>query len=205
MDTASIMDNIVAPPPGFNTTFQEVAQTVTNPVSVKEKIQPFLTFLNILSVLFIAVIAYTFIRLLEIRRKEHHHLEHEIEEYAHHQREREQKAWDRGAGPKNEKWESVLQHLFSHSAGDWKLAILEADVMLEGLMNYLGVPGADLGEKLKNADKEKFQNIGLAWEVHVIRNKIAHEGSDFEISQYEAKRVIALYEQIFREFGYLEI
>jgi len=60
-----------------------------------------------------------------------------------------------------------------------------------------------LGEKLKGATQDKFRNLTTAWEVHTVRNRIAHEGLAYEISQHEAKRVIALYEKIFREFGYI--
>lgn len=174
-------------------------------VSTSSTVSSLKILLFILVVFFLFIIAYCFVRMLEIRAREKKHLEHEIREYAHKQAEREKKLWARGEGPKNEKWENVLQHLFSQNPGDWKLAIIEADIMLEGLMDYLGVPGENLGEKLKNADKEKFQNISSAWEAHIVRNRIAHEGSEFELSQHEAKRLIALYEQIFREFGYLEI
>ena len=40
-------------------------------------------FLFAYAVFFIIIIFYSIIRLLEIRKKEHAHLEHEIEEYAH--------------------------------------------------------------------------------------------------------------------------
>ena len=39
---------------------------------------------------FITIIFYSFVRMLEIRRKKKH-LQHEIEEYAHHQTEKEKK------------------------------------------------------------------------------------------------------------------
>jgi hypothetical protein len=45
--------------------------------------------LAVLSIFFIFVITYTFVRLLEIRKKEHEHLHHEIEEYAHKHAEME--------------------------------------------------------------------------------------------------------------------
>ena len=61
----------------------------------------------------------------------------------------------------------------------------------------------NLGEKLKSANQDTFRSLSAAWEVHIIRNKIAHEGQEFELSQHEAKRVITLYEQIFREFGFI--
>ena len=58
-------------------------------------------------------------------------------------------------------------------------------------------------EKLKMANQDNFPSLTNAWEVHTIRNKIAHEGLSFELSQHEAKRIIALYEQIFRQYGFI--
>ena len=163
----------------------------------------FYIFLAVISALFLTLMAYCFVRLLEIRKKEHEHLHHEILEYAHHHAEAEKETAKKNNMSDNEKWGNVLQYVFSGNPGDWKLAIIEADSMLDSLMDHLGIKGENLGEKLKNADKDKFRSISIAWEVHIIRNKIAHESGEFELSQHEAKRVIALYEQIFREFGYI--
>lgn len=156
------------------------------------------------SMFFIFVIVYTFVRLLEIRKKEHEHLHHEVLEFAHKHKEEEMKKWERGGGAfLNKRWDVVLKYLFSDSPGDWKLSIIEADSMLDGLLDQLGFNGDNLGEKLKSANQDTFRSLSSAWEVHLIRNKIAHEGEQFGLSQHEAKRVIALYEQIFREFGYI--
>ena len=73
--------------------------------------------------------------------------------------------------------------------------------MLDDLMGQLGFQGENLGDKLKVANQNKFPNLTVAWEVHTIRNRIAHEGLAFELSQHEAKRVIALYEQIFQNMA----
>lgn len=159
--------------------------------------------LAIFSIFFLSIIAYSAVRLLEIRAKEKKHLAHEIAEYAHHQAEREKKLWGGEGEQRNPRWVKILQYLFSVNESDWKLAIIEADSMLETLMGELGFKGETLGDKLKSADRDKFRNLTTAWEVHAIRNRIAHEGSAFPISQHEAKRVVALYEQIFREFGYI--
>ncbi len=156
-----------------------------------------------LAIFFLALIAYTSIRILEIRHKEHKHLEHEIEEYAHHQAERERKKSISEEISKNPRWIKTLNYLFSQHASDWKLAVIEADAMLDSLLIQLGFKGDNIGDKLKSATQDKFHNLTSAWEVHTIRNKIAHEGASFHLSQHEAKRVIALYEQIFREFGYI--
>jgi len=104
---------------------------------------------------------------------------------------------------KNQNWIKTLSYLFSQHQSDWKLAIIEADAMLEALMNQLGFKGETLGDKLKSADQTKFKSLTSAWEVHTIRNRIAHEGASFQLSQHEAKRVIAIYEGIFREYGFI--
>ncbi|HEV7702086.1 MAG TPA: hypothetical protein VGO63_01425 [Candidatus Paceibacterota bacterium] len=159
--------------------------------------------LFILTTFFICLMAYCAVRMFEIRKKEHKHLEEEIAEYAHHRAERERAAQASGDVSDNPRWMKTLTYLLSSSSSDWKLAIIEADAMLDELMDQLGFRGETLGEKLKSADQEKFRNLTIAWEVHVIRNRIAHEGLAYEISQYEAKRVIALYEQIFRGYGFI--
>lgn len=157
-----------------------------------------------LAIFFLAIIFYCAVRMFEIRKKEHHHLEKEIEEYAHHQREREKQAQHGEQISKNPRWIKTIDYLFSQHENDWKLAIIEADSMLESLMKDLGFQGSTLGEKLKSAAGQgNFRNLDAAWEVHTIRNRIAHEGATFELSNHEAKRAIALYEQIFRDYGYI--
>lgn len=152
---------------------------------------------------FLTIICYTIVRMFEIRAKEHKHVHHEIHEYAHNKAEQEERLREQVGGSKNEHWSKVLSYIFSQHGSDWKLAIIEADSMLEGLMDQLGYRGENLGEKLKMANQENFPNLTTAWEVHTIRNRIAHEGLAFELSQHEAKRVIALYEQIFHDYGFI--
>ena len=159
--------------------------------------------LLILAFFFITMISYCTVRLFEIRKKEHNHLHHEIEEYAEHQAERERKSQEGDAVSNNPRWLQTLSYLFSQHASDWKLAIIEADSMLEELLDQLGFRGENLGDKLKSATQDNFKNLTSAWEVHTIRNRIAHEGVAFELSQHEAKRVIAIYEQIFRNYGFI--
>jgi len=158
--------------------------------------------LSVFAIFFIFIIIYSAIRIFEFRKKEHLHLHHEIAEYAHNQSLKEKELRKVGIF-KNEKWKKVLDYLFSTNENDWKLAVIEADLMLFNLLTQLGFKGETLGDKLKSADRDNFRSLSSAWEVHNIRNKIAHEGSSFELSLHEAKRIIALYEQIFVEFGYI--
>lgn len=103
----------------------------------------------------------------------------------------------------NKKWNKVLEYLESQNMSDWKLAILEADILLEQMIDKMGYPGNTLGEKLKNIEKSDFSTIDKAWEAHKIRNTIAHEGAKFLITQEEARRTIGLFESVFKEFRYI--
>lgn len=100
----------------------------------------------------------------------------------------------------NQKWQLVEKHINSEQEGDWKLGILEADIILGEMLDTMALPGESIGEKLKAVEKSDFDTIEQAWEAHKIRNAIAHEGSDFLITQREAKRIIGLYKQVFDEF-----
>lgn len=100
----------------------------------------------------------------------------------------------------NKKWALVQEHINSDDPNKWKLAILEADIILSDLLDTLHLPGESIGEKLKAVEVSDFTNIENAWEGHKIRNAIAHQGSDFLINQREAKRVIGLYQTVFEEF-----
>lgn len=161
------------------------------------------TILFFFATFFLIIICYAAVRMFEIRAKEKKHLHQEIQKYAHNKAEYEKRLREEVGGSKNERWSKTLTYLFSQHASDWKLAIIEADSMLEDLMGQMGFQGENLGERLRMANQENFSNLTIAWEVHNIRNRIAHEGLAFELSQHEAKRVIALYERIFHEYGFI--
>lgn len=103
----------------------------------------------------------------------------------------------------NSRWAKILEHVKSPNPSDWRLAIIEADTILDELMKGRGVEGENLGERLKNSSPNTFLNLDYAWEAHKVRNRIAHEGSQFVLSQYEAQRIIGLFEKVFKELGFI--
>jgi hypothetical protein len=101
---------------------------------------------------------------------------------------------------KLERWEKIVKLSESENSSDWRLAIIEADVMLGELLEKLHLPVETMGERLKAVEKTDFTTIDEAWEAHKFRNTIAHEGSNFLINQREIRRIISLYEAVFKEF-----
>lgn len=104
---------------------------------------------------------------------------------------------------KNDRWERALKHLDSENKNDWRLAILEADIMLDEMVTSMGLIGDNLGERLKGVEKSDFLTIDKAWEAHKIRNNIAHSGGEFVLTKREAERIIDLYSDVFREFHFI--
>lgn len=74
-----------------------------------------------------------------------------------------------------------------------KLALLEADTLLDSGLKSLMMPGETLGERLKVACYKypKLQNV---WWAHKLRNQLAHDAS-FQITQGNAKRALDEFER----------
>jgi hypothetical protein len=101
------------------------------------------------------------------------------------------------------RWKQITEHLETTNPNDWKQAVMEADIILGEILDKMGYQGEGIGEKLRRVEKADFQTLDQAWEAHKIRNIIAHEGASYDLTQYEAKRVISLYRQVFEEFFYI--
>lgn len=94
------------------------------------------------------------------------------------------------------KFAIIEGYLSSQSEALWRIGIMEADNLLFEALQEKGYQGENVGEMLKNAS---FRTIDLAWDAHKVRNRIAHEGSNFELTEREAKRAFSLYESVFRD------
>jgi hypothetical protein len=102
--------------------------------------------------------------------------------------------------PMQKRWQKIVQLSQSQNSSDWRLGIIEADIILDELLGKLQLPGNTMGDKLKAVEQSDFLSIDAAWEAHKARNNIAHQGNDFLMNQREAARIISLYESVFREF-----
>jgi len=103
----------------------------------------------------------------------------------------------------SKRWGKIVEHINSSNPSDWRFAILECDIILDEMLTKMNYHGETLSDKLKAVEKSDFLTIDKAWEAHRVRNDIAHEGSNFEISDSEARRVVSLYEEVFKEFHYI--
>lgn len=156
----------------------------------------FFSFLYVLGIVitlgFIAGILYTIYNYNRINAKEKQALDAKTKDALGH-----------GSEPVNERWVHVMDHISQEDEEHWRLAIIEADAMLDEMLTTLGYTQASVGEKLQAVEKSDFNTIDEAWEAHKMRNIIAHEGSQYQLTKREARQTIDLYRQVFDEFSYL--
>ncbi len=104
-------------------------------------------------------------------------------------------------GIKSDKFTELQAHLDSENPNDWKLAIIEADIILDDTLKRQGYAGPTLADRLKSISPESLHSIRDAWDAHMVRNKIAHAGADFVLTQKIARETIMKYERVFKELG----
>ena len=101
------------------------------------------------------------------------------------------------------KWEVVLDHVNSENPAEWKLAILEADNMLDEILDSEGYQGETLGEKLKAMSPGTINSYDALWEAHKMRNLIANEASTMELTKKMARDTVNKFEMAFKELGHI--
>lgn len=102
---------------------------------------------------------------------------------------------------KNARWESIQKHIADNSPESWRIAIIEADILLDETLRHAGYVGHSIGEMLKTANTHAFTTVQDAWDAHKVRNDIAHVGSDFILTKKVAQETVIHFERVFREFG----
>ncbi len=103
------------------------------------------------------------------------------------------------SGEKDDKLRQILTHIESDRPSDWRLAIIEADILLDEKLKELGYAGKSLGERLRSISSRQLRTIDDAWQAHKIRNKIAHVGSDFILTKKIAEDTISKFLRVFAE------
>ncbi|MBI4993542.1 hypothetical protein HZC33_01100 [Candidatus Wolfebacteria bacterium] len=98
----------------------------------------------------------------------------------------------------SKKWKNLLEKIKSGDERDYRLAIIEADSIIDELLIAYDHPGEDMGERLKSLNEYEMENLNGLWQAHKIRNKLAHE-ADLVLPVDEMKKIIGLYHKALEE------
>lgn len=86
------------------------------------------------------------------------------------------------------KWTEIMKTADQGTMGA-KLALIEADKLLDHVLKSMMMPGETLGERLKMA-AYKYPAIKNVWPAHKLRNQLVHD-SAFELRSGEARRALS--------------
>lgn len=85
------------------------------------------------------------------------------------------------------RWEQI-EHTSTQGVMGAKLAIIEADKLLDHALRSMAMPGQTLGERLKSA-AYRYPTIREVWGAHRLRNQLVHDTS-FEIGNRQARQAL---------------
>ncbi len=129
--------------------------------------------------------------------------------YKYHQFGRERKAAESDKIPEpasggmlTGRWAEIMDHMRSERETEWKLAVIEADNLIDDLLKKAGYPGESMGERLTGMRHEQLRTLPYLWKAHLLRNKIVHE-TDYKANYQEIHEALRAYEATLEELGAL--
>src|SRR3989344_7304784 len=98
----------------------------------------------------------------------------------------------------SKQWLKIKDRVERNTEAEWKLAVIEADKLVDDVLKKMGYPGEDISERLKIATPEQISSLNLLLEAHKLRETVVHY-PEFYASELEIKNAIDYYETFLRE------
>ena len=92
------------------------------------------------------------------------------------------------------RWQEIESRLKLENNMQNKIAILEADKLVDEVLLNIGYKGSNMKERLDKANANQIEEIDNLIEAHDIRNKIIYNDK-FYLDNEESQRVIRLYRE----------
>jgi len=99
------------------------------------------------------------------------------------------------------RWQAIELLINKGNEMSYKLAVMEADKLLDFTLKAMAMPGKDMGERLKAAGY-KYPDIRQVWFAHKIRNQLVHEAS-YNLHPKIARRAIKSFEKALKDLNIL--
>lgn len=102
----------------------------------------------------------------------------------------------------DKKWELVKARLKKGDEANLKLAVIEADNILDDIFKRMGLPGKDMSERMEQVQPHELKSIDRVLDAHKVRNLIVHQ-PNFHLSHSEAEQALDSFEAALKELEYL--
>ncbi len=91
-------------------------------------------------------------------------------------------------------WVNIKKRLETGSESEYKLAVIEADSILDETLKNMGYAGETLGDRLKSLTPKIVSNLDQVFEARKTRNNIVHD-PDYKLDLDQAKKTLEIYEK----------
>lgn len=103
-----------------------------------------------------------------------------------------------GVRKMTQRWQRALARLQTANEAEYKLALLDADAMLDASLQRLGFGGKTLEERLRILSPVILSHAREVERVHALRNNIVHD-PNFILSLNQAREAMEVYEKAFSD------
>ncbi len=99
-------------------------------------------------------------------------------------------------------WNKIIKRLETDREAEYKLAVIEADGLLDAVLKKMGYKGDSSAQRLEQIDLSVLPNLEEVWKAHKTRDNIVHD-PDYRLTLDQAKRVLEVYEKTLRNLELL--
>ena len=107
---------------------------------------------------------------------------------------------DYGRSKIYKKWGKIKKRLEKDNEAEYKLALIEADKMLDDILKKMGYGEESLNEKLKHISSSDVSNLEELLRVNEICQNIVHD-PDYRLNKEKAEEIIDIFEKSFKDLG----
>lgn len=101
------------------------------------------------------------------------------------------------------RWTKIEERLRGNNVSEYKVAILEADSLVDGVLTDIGYVGADMAQKIEQLRVLQPEDAAVLDEAHQIRNRIVFE-QDFQIDHTQSEKTLNIYKSYLKKFDYFQ-
>jgi hypothetical protein len=100
--------------------------------------------------------------------------------------------------PYDNRWQEIKNQVNSVKESEWKMAVIEADKLVDDVLKSAGFAGESMGERLMLIKPDQLLNLQYLWDAHKLRNLLVHDVS-YQMTHRQAIWAIEAFESVLRE------
>lgn len=102
-----------------------------------------------------------------------------------------------------ERWQSITAKAKGGTPDANKVAIIDADKLVDDILKQLGLQGEHMADRLEKLSSDEVRSLDRIWRAHRLRNNLVHTPG-FQLTLSEAKKALEDYEAFLKEVKVLQ-